>query len=384
MEKRVVQKVVLAILVFLLSPSVVSATTYYVRADGSNGNTGLANIAGGAWLTIDFAAGQVSAGDVVRVRAGSYAERVTPNVNGTSTSAMVTFVADGSATVCGWDFSNNSYIRIIGFVIDTDSACAENNGAVVFAGTNTYLEVWNNTIRDAHFSGVRIGLTDRIHNSLIIANYFENFGIGVGNGSGMAIAIRGNNNLIAYNEINNSHPDGFLMDGNYNRWINNYTHNLSEASGGHSDVFQAGSSTLGLSHNLIEATFQVAIGNSGDEHSAQISHGQSANCAARVCGAMTENVFRRNVWHNVSAGTIGINQSLDGPINVHAGLPQFYGAGATELSVHALRARVDRGSDVEQLRAQRTLLRGVGHVVRHQSRSVLHRRRRDLGLQSRV
>ena len=302
------------VLFSLLTASCANAATYYVRTDGSNSNAGTANNSGGAWQTIDYAADHASPGDIVRVQAGTYSERVTPGVNGTGVDTTVTFVADGTAVVCGWDFTSSEYIRVIGFTVDTNAgSCSISNGCVMLGGINSHLEFWNNTFRDANYNGVRIGVNDVINSSLIIGNTLYNFG--VGNGSGVGIGIRGNNNLIAYNEIYNSHPDAFTIFGSNNRWTNNYIHDLSEASGGHSDIFQTGSSTNGWNYNLIEANFQVGMGNLGDEHTAQISHGQAATYCPSGCGPMTENIFRRNVWHNVSQATIGINQTSDGTIS---------------------------------------------------------------------
>ena len=156
MEKRVVQKAVLAILVLLFSPSVVSATTYYVRTDGSNSNTGLANTAGGAWLTIDYAADNVAAGDTIRVQAGTYAESVSPGKGGTLASP-ITFVADGAVTFCTLVLGDgDNYLRFIGFTIDTNAgSCAKAARAVAIANasTTTGVEFWNNTIRDANQAG---------------------------------------------------------------------------------------------------------------------------------------------------------------------------------------------------------------------------------------
>jgi hypothetical protein len=86
---------------------------------------------------------------------------------------------------------------------------------------------------------------------------------------------------------------------------------LNESSGGHADVFQTGSgyNPDGWEQNLIEGTFYVARGNQGDEHVAQISYGQGT-----IQQAFTQNIFRRNVWHEVSTGTIGINQTSSGPV----------------------------------------------------------------------
>lgn len=308
-----------SLLFFLLLffAAVGNAATYYVRTDGSNSNNGSTNRANGAWRDIDFAADHVSAGDVVRVQVGTYGERVTPAINGSSVSNTVTFVADGSVTVCGFDFSGNHYIRVIGFTIDTDAGgCIKNNGCVNLSGLNAYLEFWNNTFRDANYNGIR-GLgapsaSNYTSNSLIIGNTFLNFGIG--NGSGVAVCFPSDNNLIAYNEVYNVHPDAFYMFASNTRWLNNYTHDLSEASGGHSDVFQNGANYLGWENNLIEATFQVATGTQGDEHSAIVQN--EGNCTGN-CGDFANNIIRRNVWHNVSSGTWGIDRNSPGLSNIY-------------------------------------------------------------------
>lgn len=270
------------------------------------------NVPSASYPTIQACANNAQPGDTCLVNAGTYSQRVAVNRDGTSGNP-ITFLADGAATVCGFDFSNASHVRVIGFTIDSNAGtCAMNNACVTINGTNEYLEFWNNTFRDGNFNGIRGGVDDRLHNSLVIGNRFQNFGIG--NGSGMAVGARGNNNLYSHNEISNSHPDGFMIMGTNNRWTNNYTHGFSEASGGHSDIFQTGSNVLGWNYNLIEGHLQIASGNTGDEHTTQISHGQASTYCPGGCGAMTENIFRGNVWHNVSQGTIGINQSYDGPI----------------------------------------------------------------------
>jgi len=65
-----------------------SGSTYYVTTSGSNGNTGLSE--GQAWLTLTYAVAQISAGDVIYVKAGTYTgELIDINAkSGTSTNPI--------------------------------------------------------------------------------------------------------------------------------------------------------------------------------------------------------------------------------------------------------------------------------------------------------
>lgn len=290
-------------LILLLLSTVAEAATYYVRTDGNNANAGTSNTAGGAWRTIDFASDNVAAGDTIRVQAGTYAEMVTPSDNG-SAASPITFVADGAVSVREWTFANNNYIRMIGFTVDRDSPFIR---CVSLTGTNTGIEFWHNTFRDCGYGIAHAQITDRLNNSLIIGNVFLN--LGVGDGGGAATVTQGTHNIFAYNEGNNLHPDMFAINGTQSRWTNNYLHHVSEASGGHSDYFQFGSHALGLAHNIFEANFQEGVGTTSDEHTAILQNYDTSRCAGGVasgCGPVTENLWRRNVWHNVGSGTLGI------------------------------------------------------------------------------
>src|ERR1041385_6302815 len=134
---------------FIFFGSKAYAATYYVRTDGNNTNNGLTNSSGGAWKTIDWGADHAAAGDTVRVQNGTYVERATPGISGTSGNT-VTLVADGIVTTCGLSFSSKSYIRVIGFTFDPSTSGCSVGGIVVNGqGTNTGLEFWNDTVQNA-------------------------------------------------------------------------------------------------------------------------------------------------------------------------------------------------------------------------------------------
>lgn len=305
-------KILIILLFSLIWVSPCLAATYYVRTDGNNSNNGLTNSSDGAWLTIDYAADNASAGDVIRIQAGNYVERVTPGNNGTGVNDTITFVADGNVTLCGITTSGTtSYLRFIGLTMDGDYSTCTGGDIISLSGTNTGLEFWHNTIRDGG-KGVDMGINDRLNNSIFIGNFIAN----MGSGSGVAISHRGDNNLIAYNEITNMYPDVFAWSGSYNRWQNNYTYDNVSDSSYHSDFWQTGSHDLGAWWNLFEANIYTAPGNQSDEHVTNFSHTQgSPPFCNPTCGIMGESLFRLNVWHKLSNSTVAVNQVDDGTFN---------------------------------------------------------------------
>jgi len=299
------------ILYLILASSLYAQTTYYVRTDGDNGNAGTTNSSGGAWRNVDYAADNVAAGDTIRVQAGTFVENVTPAVTGTAGNP-ITFVADGVAVTDTWTLTNMHYIRIIGFTIDAyadgDTSGTQEQANILTTGTCSYLEIWNNIATHGRVNGIRQGSSDVLNNCLIIGNTFIDIGLG-GSGSAVGVNISGVDNIVAHNTFDYILPDAMTIKGDRNRFLNNYTVRLSEDEGGHSDVFQSGSSSLGLEYNLFEATFQEGTGASEpDEHPTNISNSVAGG------GPMTENIFRGNIWHNTGSSA-SINQAFEGDIS---------------------------------------------------------------------
>ncbi|MCH8130678.1 MAG: right-handed parallel beta-helix repeat-containing protein, partial [Acidobacteria bacterium] len=133
-----------------------TGTTYYVRTDGSDSNTGLSNDAAGAWLTIQKAADTMVAGDTVRVQPGTYPEAVTPLNAGTAANP-ITYLAVGAVVVDGgnvrcraFDVVGTGYQVIDGFEITDQIDCGESALNVLNSDNVT---IRNNIIHDTGRDG---------------------------------------------------------------------------------------------------------------------------------------------------------------------------------------------------------------------------------------
>jgi hypothetical protein len=114
-------------------------STYYVRPDGNNANSGTGPSASEALQTIDYAVSirVTSPGDLVYVKPGAYIENVKGNASG-SAAAPIKVIADTQGSISGWsagevtiqatankpaiDVNNRSYIHFQGFTIQGDSS----------------------------------------------------------------------------------------------------------------------------------------------------------------------------------------------------------------------------------------------------------------------
>ena len=73
--------------VFWIAPVVLAQNTYYVATSGNNNNSG--KTINAPWRSINYAAQQVQAGDVVLIREGIYYERIQVSNSGTSEAKIV-------------------------------------------------------------------------------------------------------------------------------------------------------------------------------------------------------------------------------------------------------------------------------------------------------
>jgi len=279
------------------------ATPYYVRKDGNDSTCdGTQNEAAGdgtcAWLTVDYAAGQIIAGDVIRVQEGDYNETVTPSVSGSGVDATITFIADDTVTINGFSFSGQDYIRIIGFTIDTTGSRIFFNEDYVSTG----IEIWNNIIIGGTGIHTENNLdpadsTTYIENSIIWGNTIYNHSF--------AIRATCDGCIIGYNEGYGGSND-FMQASFLNSIIQgNYYHDFA-GGGAHFDFFQTYNSPQGWQNNLYQNNLVWGIGVL-DEHVSSI---QKQNA---VIDDYYNNVWRFNSYRNLGNGGLSIDRIDDPP-----------------------------------------------------------------------
>lgn len=282
------------IFLIIFSATVTNAATYYVRTDGNDNNTGTTNSSGGAWRTISKAAGTVTAGDIVRVQAGTYTENVTESTSGSSGNE-ITYVANRSAIIKGTFTITGDYIRIIGFTFDGEEI--RSNG--IYLQNADFCEIWNNSLKNYNLDGIRTdsgGGNYKSDNCLFIGNYFLSCAGANDGASGKDFQVRGSHNLIAYNESDQPEVDFLYLFGQHNRVLNNYSHDVDAGAGTHTDFLQTGSdSSLGMGNTLVEANYYADTSGS-DHHVMNLENGNDS--------LDDYIVFRRNVWKSIG-GTVG-------------------------------------------------------------------------------
>ncbi len=158
---------------FTPTATVVAGTcTHYVSTTGNDSNSGTLS---SPWRTVQKAANTVGAGSTVCVRAGTYNEKVTVNVSGSS-GAYITFqnypgetaVLDGTGiTVPAADngmifMDSKSYIVIKGFEIRNYKTSTKNRVpiGIRITGTSHHIEIRNNKIHHIEHNGTAKNGTD--------------------------------------------------------------------------------------------------------------------------------------------------------------------------------------------------------------------------------
>lgn len=335
---RAVRNILTALVIIfaLLVAGHVQAAIYYVDnsvTDSAEYDPSTRTTGGGSdqvYDTIGEAEDVARAGDTVFIRAGTYSENVTCGYSGSDSDTTIIFAAyRGEAVNTGtWQLSGRSYVKIIGMTMD----CSGSTACVsLLSDTHIGIELWHNTMSGATNDGIR-GTDGTCSQCLFIGNKIQSAGLVAD--SGVGIRYWGNDSLISHNEIDTVACDGIYIFGDDNIYRNNYTHGLTTEYGGHADWVQSGSDVLGLENNLFDGNYYVSSGDATDDHVTQISNSSNA-------GTMSENVFRRNVWHNLGSTGVGVNQATYG-----VGYTRLYHNTLAEAREYSTQLDVDYGSSI--------------------------------------
>src|SRR5678815_5236231 len=285
-----VQRGLFGAVVFLLSTAVASGATFYVRTDGSDSNTGLTNDWSGAWRTIGYAAAHVSAGDTVRVQAGTYVEVASPAVNGT-VGNTVTLVADGAVTTCGMNFSGRSYIRVIGFTLDpSTSGCTPNSQIVNILGTNTGLDYWNDTIQNTNANAFLVDSTNRCNACILIGDTFQN--IGNTSAAYTALVMTGDDTVLGYLDLNTICYLGLGPSGHRLRMVNLNFRGMCGLTIHADFIYPQGVNQFGYSNNLMESSYGIGTPTGTD------TKGMHVQTQAAPAVNWSDSIWRNNVVYN--------------------------------------------------------------------------------------
>lgn len=169
--------------------------TYYVRTDGSDSNTGLANTAGGAFLTIQKAWDTIIALDMngktvtISVADGTYAAGINATVgNITGTISIVGNTGTLGNVICsaasGFIFAAACVVSISGFkCTGTSGAIYAHSGAVV---TPTYIEYAGNVSGNAQLRAGSGGIIKPGTGCVISSGALRHFGAEIGGAIQMA------------------------------------------------------------------------------------------------------------------------------------------------------------------------------------------------------
>lgn len=218
----------LVIVLFWFS-SPIFAADYYVATNGDNTNPGTEIL---PWKNISYAVGQISAGDTVNIKGGTYNEYIVINKSGTSSSPITLKanpgeipIIEGGGQYGGIMIDQQTNIVIDGLVIRNTSAQGQGGGIGIFDSSDPAGEItiqncviYNNNSTDnaaGIYSARNLG-TINIRNNVIHDNKGTNstnetgitiFGL---IGSGQSSKIEVSNNII-YNQgvgVKYKHPTG--------------------------------------------------------------------------------------------------------------------------------------------------------------------------------
>lgn len=251
-------------LLALVFPATLGAGTFFVdqqhpSAADSPGN----GTEDSPWLTIQYSAGRVSAGDTVYVKSGTYHEAVQLTASGAPGSEIIFAVfpadvvtIDGSSLLMDaysglFHIDGLSYIQIIGFNLVHATATNHNYGIAVDGGDHITLK--DNHSFDTSSSGIIVWASSNV---LVDGNEIEH-ACSAGAASENECLTIGESNEF---EVRNNHVhhgstirgEGIdVKDGSTNGWVHhNHVHHVMGV-GIYVDAWDKPTGNIDVSHNLV-------------------------------------------------------------------------------------------------------------------------------------
>ncbi|MFK7847561.1 MAG: DUF1565 domain-containing protein, partial [Rhodothermales bacterium] len=347
----------LFLIIWLASPLVSVADTFYVDPSGNNANPGTS---AQPWRTIQYAVTKVTPGDIVMVGDGVYREKVIITRSGTQDNYIVlkainqwgpkVEIAEGGKTD-GIKIAAN-YITVDGFEIYDPNPGNGRIGNCITVWENHHINILNNKVYNCGGAGIQVGRFDHVHveNNTAYGNakYNPNQSSGIGffqaravdNAPGYHVIVRNNRSYNNINIVLSNHKPGETTDGNgiivdnfYNEGATNVSfphrtlieNNLSYGNGGkgihlfksdHVDVFNntayhnnndtKSTATWRAELSLVYAKDTVWRNNIGVANPGQ---GALEWNRAMLIARAEDMVWEKNITFNGTAGNESINFS---------------------------------------------------------------------------
>jgi len=333
------QAVAISLLILSLS-AFAYAATYYVdknHPDASNANPGSEPL---PWLTIQYAADIITAGDTVIVKSGRYDERVyMPRGLTGAPDAKITFKSEPRRSVNMWGFQNfyTNYLRMEGFNMKSPLGGWDKR-KTVFMRSVEGCEIVDNYIYD-----VRDVAVTTSRNAYVGYNKIYKVCKGI---------VASDNSTVEFNEIERLYGWDMEQDNDYTRFFgsniifrNNYMHGTDRSElwqGAHVDFFQTFDTSRGSQHIIIENNICIGPVSQGmmfngekqhDSYDFTIRNNVFAKISAwGMCAHEIRDVkIYNNVFSEINTHGIGLRTGSTGIVknnifyNIYGNSKKYYG-----------------------------------------------------------
>lgn len=315
----------LLLILFFVVTSGMWAVDYYVSKTGSDSNPGTEVL---PWKTIQKAAGTLTAGDTVYIKAGTYNERVVPKNSGGSGNYItytaypgdtVTIDGAGVSLPSGWggllDISGKNHIKISGLRVM--NAGPDDNNQGILVDECYYIVIENNYTYNTVSSGIGVWNSSNV----IIDNNEVELACNDGEQECLTVAVTDTfeirNNHVHHGGPGTNGAEGIdAKDGSSNGKIyNNHVHHLNRL-GIYVDAWDKHTYNIEIYGNLVHDI-----------------DGNDGFTLASESGGLLENIsIYNNIAYNCDTIGFGISRNGDSPThpmkNISVVNNTFYNNGA--------------------------------------------------------